>query len=169
MLKNILLSLILIFAGIVIGRLTIKYTEKVVYVKGDTIYETIEKLVPYEIKVYQPPPDIDTTLIIDEYFKKKEYKEILFDNDTIGKLTVNSVIQFNEIQSLSYQFSPIHKRIIEYRKKVYTPFVMSSINFFGQFSIGAGLYKNNFGLGLKYTTDFNENKKGVGISVYYRF
>jgi hypothetical protein len=184
--KWVLIGIILIALGFLAGRWTMKPIEKVEYIKSGTVHDTIPKPVPYLVEVPSKPilptktntiripgqPEIivqkvDTAQIIAEFIKKNSYKETLFDNDTLGTMTVDAVVQYNQMQSLGYSFTPIHKQITIERKKVLTPFISTSVNTLGVFGIGGGTYWNNIGLELKYMTDFQ--KKGFELGTHIKF
>lgn len=165
--KKILLALFLIAIGFWIGRTVVRYDTVVKYVKGDTIHDTITNIIPYIVEKQLPPKTVDTSKIIEEYFNKNKYSETLFDNDTLGKMTVSSIIQYNKLTTLEYQFTPIYRQVTQYRTKKYIPFITTSVNTFGMFGAGVGCYKGGLGIEFKYLTDFN--KKGIGMGLHFKF
>lgn len=184
--KWVLAGVILIATGFIVGRLTTKSSEKIKYVNGKTIHDTIVKPAPYLVEVpanptlpikfdtIRLPGDteyvfqvVDTAQIIFDYIKKNSYREILFDNDTLGAMVVEIQVQYNELQKLGYAFTPIQKQVTIERKKVFTPFISASVSSFGIFEAGGGLYYNNTGFELKYMTDFNKN--GIELGMLIKF
>lgn len=175
-------------AGVAIGFFLFKSDQvitKTEYVKGATISDTITKLVPYEVRtpsdavlphridtVYVEGKEtaikkVDTLQIIENYIKENRYKVTLFDNDTLGFLSVEPILRYNALQSISYRFTPIVKTVTIEKKKTLQYFASSSVNTFGFVGIGGGLYYKSVGGELKYLTDFN--RKGVEIGVYFKF
>lgn len=167
--KNVFLIIILLSIGFLIGRKTVKYETKVKYVEGKEIHDTITNLVPCIIEVPVEPEEeyIDTAKIIEDYFSKKVYSKTIFDNDTIGKMTINTIVKNNELKTLDYQFVPVYRQVTNYRTKKYMPFVTTSVNSLGVIGTGVGAYKNGYGIELKFVTDFN--KKGIELGLHYKF
>jgi hypothetical protein len=184
--KVLFIGLILIGLGFIIGRWPINETQSIKYIAGKVVHDTIQNPIPYLVEAPENPllptkPDtikipgqqetiiqiVDTAQIIAEYIKKNKYKEILFDSDTLGKLTISAEVQYNKMQSLDYSFTPVYKQITIVQKKVFTPFLTSSVNTFKIFEIGGGLYYNNLGFEVKYITDFKD--KGLEIGALIKF
>ena len=180
------IGILLIALGFMAGRWTMKPIEKIEYVKGETIHDTIPKPVPYLVEVPADPvlpmkPDtikipgepeyitqvVDTAQIIAEFIKRNSYRETLFDSDTLGTMVVDAQVQYNQLQKLGYTFTPVQKQIITEKKKVFTPFLSVSANTLGYVGVGVGVYYNNLGFGVKYLTDFQE--KGVELGLHIKF
>lgn len=188
-------SLILSFiGGFFLGRSKSGIIKEVKYIKGKTIRDTIstEKLVPYEVNTPKNPDlpvkrdtifssskdkividtiveSVDTSAIIDRYVKENKYSTVLFDTDTLGKLTVNSTVQYNQLKGLGWKFDPMQKETVIERKRNFTPFVMGSYNTFNQAAAGVGFYIKNVGVGAKYIRDLNLNKEGYEGGIYIKF
>lgn len=168
-----------------VGRSQSEKIEK--YVKGETIHDMITGgEIPHTESIPSKPilpmkPDtvyqdtgsyhikeirfkIDTVAIIAEYIKKKTYKKTLFDNKD-GKFDLGLVIQYNSLDSLDYSFTPIKERVMV--KRTIEPFINASYNSFGYVGAGAGVFINNFGIGLQYITDLK--KKGFEININYKY
>lgn len=105
------------------------------YIKGDTIKDSIPIPVPdikYKdtiIYVELPPRiiyvdssnviGIDTAELIKDYIATRNYVSDLFDNDTVGKLTVDIDVQYNELKRMDYTFVPMYKSVTN---TVYKPY-----------------------------------------------
>lgn len=186
--KTIVACIVIMFIGFMFGRWTTKPTVKVKYIKGETITETIykEQLKPYLVVVPEKPtlptkPDTveipgkpqivfqktDTAKIIGNYIRECHYVNTLFDDDTKGKLKVNSVIQYNQLKKMSYEFNPIEKVTTIEKQRVLTPYINASYNTLGYFGAGGGVYYHNVGVSVKYITDFNN--KGYEVGIHYKF
>ena len=166
-------AIVLLALGFTLGRCTTKPIESIEYIKGETIRDSIPYPVPVLVEVPINPnlplkrdtvrieskvyisESVDTAQIIAEYIKRNTYAEVLFDRDSLGKLTVNAIVQYNQLQQLGYEFTPVTKKVTVEKRKFFTPFIIGSANTLGMFGAGGGLYINNFGLGAKYVTDFN--------------
>ena len=121
------------------GRGVLEEKETVHYVKGETIRDTVTQLIPdtvylagelkyryvYETDtIYKDVPVIDREGSIAEtvrdWNRTREYDRLLFDND-FGKLTIVLSVQYNELQKLSYFFTPMYKEITIIKKRVLYP------------------------------------------------
>lgn len=184
--KWALIGILLIALGFMAGRWTMKPIERVEYIKGETIHDTIPKPIPYLVEVPADPvlpmkPDtikvpgepeyitqvVDTTQIIAEFLKRNSYRETLFDSDTLGTMVVEAQVQYNQLQKLGYTFTPIQKQITTEKRKILTPFLSVSANTFGYVGIGGGLYYNNLGFEAKYLTNFQA--KGFELGLHIKF
>ena len=121
------------------GRGVLEEKETVHYVKGETIRDTVTQLIPdtvylagelkyryvYETDtIYKDVPVIDREGSIAEtvrdWNRTREYDRLLFDNE-FGKLTIVLSVQYNELQKLSYFFTPMYKEITREKKRVLYP------------------------------------------------
>ena len=139
--KYIILVVTCLFIGFITGRQMVNVKEKEVtkYVQGETIRDTIAQLVPdtvylagelkykYVYKtdtIYNDVPVIDREGSIAEtvrdWNRTREYDRLLFDNE-FGKLTIVLSVQYNELQKLSYFFTPMYKEITIIKKRVLYP------------------------------------------------
>jgi hypothetical protein len=187
-LKIALIGIMLLSIGFFAGRCTDKTITKTEYVKGETIRDTIfaTKLVPYKVVIPAAPvlpmkPDtikipgkpeiirmmVDTAQIIADFIKENSYSNTLFDDKKNGKLTVSSIVQYNKLKKLGYEFTPIYKETTVEKRKIFTPFVNASYNTFGYFGGGAGLYYYDVGLNVKYLTDFKSKGYEFGINIKF--
>ena len=169
----IILCVISLVVGFFVGRDTIDYSSKTVYVKEAPVSGTISdiKLVSEEgpeSPIFPVKPDtvyidsimyvfekVDTAAIIADYELKRQYLVPLFD-DQRGKLELTLNTQYNKLNEVSYTFVPI--RTVQYIKvkKVWEPFVSGSYSTVGLFGLGGGLYYNN--IGVEYQRQFSINK-----------
>lgn len=174
MLKDIKIwiAFISLIAGFILGRCTITQKERVTYVQGKVIRDTINRPKPYAVFVsdtVKSPASlkVDTVWVVQDYSKQSLYRETLFKNDTLGECTVEAIVQYNALQRLSYTHTPVIKNVSILREKVYTPFASISVSTFGMFSVGAGMFYRNIGAELRYNTDFS--KSGVELGAYLKF
>lgn len=174
-------TLIGFVAGIIMGRQNFSGEQSVRYVKGETIERVVEIPMPYKVEVAAQPiylykktdtvlnpltAEIDTAAILNDWITKKSYQQNLFDNQH-GKLSVDASIQYNKLESLKYNFTPIQKEISITKQPVWMPYVgisYSSLNYVG---VGGGIFYHNIGMGARYVTDFN--RKGFDFELKYKF
>lgn len=181
-----LIVLVLLSVGFLVGRLTTSSIADVQYLPGEPIHDSIDVPVPYMVKIPSDPvlptkPDtvylsdgsthislkVDTPKVFNEYIAENAYSLKVFDNDTLGSLTIDQIIQYNKIKKFSYNHIPIHKVVTVERKHVFAPFIVASYNSFNQFGVGGGIYYHNLGVSATYITDFV--KKGYGLGIHYKF
>lgn len=167
--------------GFFLGRMNVREKEVAKYVQGATIRDTITRFVPdtvylagelkykYVYKtdtVYKDVPVIDREKSIVETVKDwnetRKYKKMLFDNES-GKLAVDLSVQYNELQRLSYSFTPMHKETKIVKKRVFEPFVSASYLVNATFSIGGGFFYHDLGFRAEYSPDC------LNIGILYKF
>lgn len=180
--KNILIIISIFGIGFLIGRCSDNVETKIEYIKGDTIENTVIDLIPFSSvvpSIYHLPfkevitkdstiiQVVDTAQIIASYVAKNRYKITLFDNDKIGSLSIDQTIQYNDLQSLTYKYTPITMKVTEIKKRKFTPFATVSMNTFNYVGAGGGLFINDIGVSAKYLTNFED--KGAEIGLYYKF
>ena len=104
------------------GRGVLEEKETVHYVKGETIRDTVTQLIPDTVYLagelkYRYVYETDT---VRDWNRTREYDRLLFDNE-FGKLTIVLSVQYNELQKLSYFFTPMYKEITIIKKRVLYP------------------------------------------------
>lgn len=163
-----------------------------VYVKGEKIIDSIpvpfpepyEVIVPqpYEVKlpmksdtIRLPGRDsfivqkVDTAVILSDYVKENRYHNVLFDVDTLGKMQVNTSVQYNKLKNQVWEFTPVYKKETVERRRIFTPFVTGSFNSINQGGAGVGFYIKNVGVGAKYVKDFSLGKEAYEGALYIKF
>ena len=175
----ILIAVLCFFAGFMTGRKTIAEgkTERLPPITGQS-----ELPVPTDEQVPDQPllpvvidtfyidriqyivQKVDTAAIIEDYIKKRTYTLNLFDNE-YGKLTIFPEIQYNKLNPVKYEFSPIQKTVI--KTPVWMPYVGASYNTLNWASVSAGTFYHNLGIEFIYTTNFSEKAYGLGLK--YKF
>lgn len=177
-------ALLLIVDSFLLGRCSQNQQGPTIkYIKGETIRDSIPYPVPVTVEIPSKPilpmkPDtlripgekiyvaqvVDTAQIIAEYIQKRTYKETLLDRDTIGTLVVDAVVQYNVLQHLGYEFTPVHKQMILPKKlPLFTPYLHVSMSTLGDYGIGGGVYFKNTGFGIKYVTNFDRRGWEFGL------
>ncbi len=177
------IMVICLFIGFIAGRQTVSIKEKEAtrYVEGKTIRDTItnwksdtvyklgEVCYKYQYRtdtVYKDVPvvDRDETIkaTIEDWNLKREYNRMLFNNEN-GKLSISLAVQYNELQKLSYSFTPIQKQTVVRKERVFEPFVAASILGFDSFSVGGGFFYHNLGFRAEWASG------NLNFGVMYRF
>ncbi len=177
----IIYTLIGFIAGLIIGRQWSEAEQSIKYIKGETIEKIVEVPIPYKIQIPAQPlflykkadtiyntvtAEIDTTAILNDWITRKSYKQDLFDNQH-GKLSIDASVQYNQLASLQYNFTPIQKEISTTKHQTWMPYVGVSYSTLNHVGIGGGMFYHNLGIGAKYITDFN--KKGFDFELKYKF
>ena len=181
--KYIILVIACLFIGFISGRQTVSIKEKEVtkYVEGKTIRDTIlnwktdtvyklgEARYKYQYKmdtVYKDVPVVDRNetikATVEDWNLIRKYKKTLFDNES-GRLSVDLAVQYNELQKLSYSFTPIQKQTVVKKERVFEPFVSASVLDFDFFSLGGGFFFHDIGLRAEW--GFN----GLNFGLLYKF
>lgn len=150
-------------------------------VQGVTIRDTITRFVPDTVyltgklkykyvyisdTIYKDVPVIDREESIAEtvrdWNRTREYNRLLFDNE-FGKLSIDFVTQYNELQKLSYSFTPVRREKMIVKKRVFEPFVSVSCIQLGFFSMGGGFFYQDVGFRIEYAVD------GLNFGIMYKF
>lgn len=182
---ELVLAFVIAILSFIGGRATVEPIGKPIYVKGETIRDTVplpvvskeyytkEIVVPMKkdtdwldgkpVFVYMK---VDTAAIIADYTIKREYVKTLFDNQKNGKLSVGVKLQYNKLQdNITYDYVPMIEKIKV--EKLFVPHVDVSWNSFGYVGAGGGVYYHNIGIGGKYITNFKE--KGFEVNTSIKF
>ena len=136
---------------------------------ADTVYQESEiqyKLVYKTDTIYKDVPVIDRGESIAEtirdWNRTREYNKLLFDNES-GRLEVALSVQYNELQKLSYSFTPVHKKTTIVRKRGFVPFISVSILDLRSGSVGGGFFYHDLGFRAEWASS------GFNFGVLYKF
>lgn len=183
---KIILVLIACLASFFAGRLTTKQKDTVKFVKGETIYRTIEvpKFITSTIPatIFLPVKKdtlfinqdkiviqtVDTTKIIENYIAERKYAFNVFDDEN-GKLDIDQTIQYNELQKFNYSFTPMQKVITQQKERVLIPFASASYNSFNIAGAGGGVFYKNVGIEYKYLYNVNNHGSGHEFGLKVKF
>lgn len=182
----LLVILLLIIVSFFVGRSTISISEKTKFIKGETVHKTITKdSLIYKESIPQKPElplrpiiiykdsskhevlIIDTAKIISEYTYRRTYKPTLFDDKENGKLKLGIAIQYNKIDSIGYEFTPVTKEITKTIERIFTPFIQVTYNSFGYIETGGGIYYHDIAIQGNYITNFNEKGFSIGMNIKF--
>ena len=178
--STILLAAITAITFFLLGRASTKQTSEVIYTKGKPVSSSVKvslptkeitptaPLLPYKyVFIGNTKTEVvDTAKIISDYIAEKSYSVTLFDN-LHGKLEITPTIQYNQLTTIPYTFTPIEKTV--FRKQKWTLFSTVSYNTFNIAGVGGGVYYKNMGVQYKYLWHANLHEKGheVGFNVIF--
>lgn len=202
----IALLIALIFGGgFFLGRKTIKVPEKphTVYIELPAVHDTTEKPIPVKEKIdsanfikdciasgkfYELFPEkvkdslividkTDSTKIVKDWIAERTYEETLFDSDTLGKMDVTAKVQYNELQSLSYNYVPMQKQqeIVQNQIKHFSPFIGAGISTLPTVEVDLGAFIDDswgFAVSGRYNLRYEQmgiNKYDVALKVIKKF
>ena len=162
-------------AGFFLGRKTIDVEEKVTFVKGETIHDTIVINEPTFVEIPAKPKyiykydtivvdniqyiseKVDTSAIIQDYILTRTYEFNVFNSDTLGKFDVKQKIGYNKLLSFDYTFTPMTKQITQYREPLFTPFLTGGYSTNQSVLLGGGFYYKN--IGLEYNMNVSTDRR----------
>ena len=187
--------IVVFVVGFFLGRKTIDVEEKVTFVKGETIHDTIVINEPSFVEIPSKPKyiykydtivvdniqyiseKVDTSAIIQDYILMRTYEFNVFNSPTLGKFDVKQQIGYNKLLSFDYTFTPITKQVTQFREPVFTPFITMGYSTNKTVLGGLGAYYRR--LGVEYLINiptsqievynFNQNKVYHTFKVNYRF
>lgn len=111
---------------------------------------------------------VDTAAIIADYVLKRTYDIIAFDDMDKGKLRLFPVIQYNKLEEINYEFTPVRRTSI-YKEKVWQPFISGSYSTLDIVGFGGGLFYHKLGFEYQYQIDYKNMRKGHLLELKYRF
>lgn len=153
----IIVVVIFLFLGYLWGRSSVELpaTKRIVEVKwkkGDVVRDTVEKPVPYEVKVPDSIPifiHTDTAALFaiwQDYYLERKYT-LDFSNDSLGTFKVDANVSQNKLISSTSFIQPnirtVHEKEVIYKVPTIQPWVMIGT------SIDFRTNKIQFGLDIK--------------------
>lgn len=181
--------------GFFLGRKTIDIEEKIEYVKGEMVRDTVIIPQPTFVEIPSKPKyiykydtivvdniqyiseKVDTSAIIQDYILTRTYEFNVFNSDTLGKFDVKQKIGYNKLLSFDYTFTPITKQVTQFREPLFTPFVTMGYSSNRTVLGGLGAYYRR--LGVEYLINiptnqievynFNQNKIYHTFKLNYKF
>lgn len=197
--KKIWILLLLVFIiggglGFLIGRskkvTEIKYVTK--YVSGPSVSESkvdikpIKEVIPKikflgsdtlivnKVDTIKEFMSKDTLDIITDWFTKRTYSELMFDNDSLGKLIINAEVEKNSLNELGYNYYPKYKftEITKYEKDMFSPYITIGYSTANIGNLQFGLIINNFVISYQGSYQFNSDQSNQfyhGLNIGYKF
>ena len=195
--------------GFYLGRKTAptKIKTKIIYKPGEKVEVTVEKPVPYEVSVPADTADIiracvkdgiytelfpskviteyvevdktDTAAIMRDWAAIRKYSETVFDSDTLGKMVVNTEVQYNRLKNINCDYTPMIKEVetTKYGVRLFSPFVGvgASVNPWDAVKdpmgeLSAGFFvKEKIGIQARYQHGFKSKADYVGGAILFKF
>lgn len=185
-----------------------KTIETIKYVELDPIHDSIPYPVPVRVTVPADTADIilqciedgiyaelfpekvrlitdtviidktDTSRILADWASVREYDQTLFDIDTLGRVQIRTSVQYNRLNTIHYDFTPIQKVITRetYMIRKFTPFVGAGASSFPSCNAEAGFFlKQSWGVAVQGNYYLNPSgisqipKFDVGVKVLKMF
>ncbi|HHW80215.1 MAG TPA: hypothetical protein GX746_00735 [Bacteroidales bacterium] len=84
-----------------------------------------------------------------------------------GKLEIAPTIQYNQLTTIPYTFTPIEKTV--FRKQKWALFSTISYNTFNIAGVGGGVYYKNVGMHYKYLWHMRLHQVGHELGVNVKF
>lgn len=112
---------------------------------------------------------VDTAAIIADYVLKRSYDVIAFDDMDKGKLRLFPVIQYNKLDAIDYEFTPVYPQTSVYKEKVWLPFISGSYSTLDIIGLGGGIFYHNIGFEYQYQIDYENIRKGHSFGLKYKF
>ena len=163
--------------GFFLGRKTIDVEEKVTFVKGETIHDTIVINEPTFVEIPATPKyiykydtivvdniqyiseKVDTGAIIQDYILMRTYEYNVFNSPTLGKIDVKQQIGYNKLLSFDYTYTPMTKQITRNRERLINPFITGGYSTNSNILLGGGLYYKNVGIEYNMNISIKQNYK----------
>ena len=143
----------------------------------DGIYQELfpEKIITQIVEVTKE----DTAAIMKDWVAERKYKEVLFENDSLGKFEIAEEVQYNRLKSRVYNYAPKQKTVIKtiYKVKAFKPMVGAGVlvNPWDEekdpmAKVTAGfIVKDKVGLQVDYQHGFKSKKDYVGGTILLSF
>ena len=195
---KIAIVIVAFIVGFFLGRKTIDVEEKVTFVKGEAIHDTIVINEPTFVEIPANPKyiykydtivvdniqyiseKVDTSAIIQDYILMRTYEFNIFNSPTLGKFDVKQQIGYNKLLSFDYTFTPVTKQVTQFREPVFTPFVTMGYSTNSTVLGGLGAYYRR--IGVEYLINiptnqieiynFNQTSQFIGLNqnkIYHTF
>ena len=143
---------------------------------ADGIYKD---LWPKEKEYIEVPSKEDTTAIMKDWATERRYKETLFNTEENGKCVVEAKVQYNRLDLIGYEFTPVVQKVTEkiYTVKEWSPFIEAGYKsnifnkepeHFGEVGVGM-FYKEKYGFEFNYQRGFVQKNDFLGASFFYKF
>lgn len=183
--------LVSIAIGVGIGYLLFYPKDKKVEVRyeksKEVIRDTIKISDPYEVLVpgrdivrnyrdtiwsskteYVVQP-VDSLKILEDWLTTRKYSLTAFDNDTIGKLTLDATVNKNQLVNTTYEFTPVVKTVTEtYNSSRYQLLLGGGIGTNNSYLLQGTVMKGNLGIGYQFNKSFEGGQPSHNIVLTYK-
>ena len=195
---KIAIAIVAFVVGFFLGRKFTNVKEKVTFVEGETLRDTIVINEPTFVEIPSKPKyiykydtivvdniqyiseKVDTSAIIQDYILMRTYEYNVFNSPTLGKFDIRQQIGYNKLLSFDYNFTPITKQVTQFREPVFAPFITMGYSTNRTILGGLGAYYKR--LGVEYLINiptsqiemynFNQNNQFIGLDqnkIYHTF
>ena len=185
LLITVIIAVIIFGSGYYLGKKktivkeTVKY-EKRESIKGGVPSDLLKPTIEFEGSISNLPnyyfidntQAVDTSKIIADFMKIREYNFTLFDNNELGKLDLKPTLQFNKLISLDYDFQPRQKVVTRTIERTFQPFLSVNYHTIDVVGVGGGFFYQNLGLEYLYNRSLNNathNYSFHTIGIKYKF
>ena len=129
-----------------------------------------EKLVPGKT-IRDTTFIIDTVEVVKDYLIERSYSHTFFNNKEQGKLTVNSMVQYNKQKNLSIDYQPVTKveTIRQIIDPTWTPFIGGGYDTNGSVIFSGGIFYHDIGFEYGFNQNLNFNNKSHQFKIKYKF
>lgn len=129
-----------------------------------------EKLVPGEI-IRDTVFIIDTVGVVNDYMMERSYSHTFFNNKEQGKLTVNSVVQYNKQKNIGIDYQPVTKveTIKQIIEPAWTPFLSGGYDTNGSVILGGGIFYHDIGFEYGFNQNLNYDNNSHQFKIKYKF
>lgn len=120
----------------------------------------------------------DSTAIMMDWATERTYAGILFNSDTLGRCDYTALVQYNELKSLGYEYTPMQKSTTTetFLVKHISPFVGVGISLFPSVKAEFGIYIDDswgFAIEGRWYPRSNEiqglPQYDIGLGLYKKF
>lgn len=191
----LLMGILSLLLGLFVGtKLTkepeVKTVTEVRYIKGDTIVDSVYVDRPVVVKpdtldflkacleAGLVPKDTvqltirDTIMVLNDWASKKHYEQTLWSTDTTGTCTVAVDLQYNNLQNLSYQYTPVYRQTstVVVKQRLFQPYVGAGISTSKDWLVSAGaIFHQHYGVMATYQQPFGVKDPTIALQALYVF
>jgi hypothetical protein len=181
----IVVGIVCLGAGFFAGRKTspekFYTTEKVRMIKGETVHDTVEVLIPYftgytdtvmySQTVEKPVFVSDTSLLKEiwaDYFLTGKYN-LDFSSDSTGVFVVDLTVNRNRVVAASAVLQPYIKVIERVEKRTLIPFASFNYSTLDIVGVGGGVFYHDLGVEYQFQKQYVTGITGHCFSLKYKF
>jgi hypothetical protein len=114
----------------------------------------------------------DSTAVIVDWATERQYNEVLFDTDTLGRFVFDAKVQYNRLQGVGYDYKPVQKEVNTTTKttRKFLPYLGAGVDTSGGILGQGGMFfSQDAGFAVQYRYDLNLKTNTVGAMFLYMF
>ena len=112
-----------------------------------------------------------------DWATERVYEKTVFDSDTLGKFDYTAKVQYNQLMSFGYNYTPLQKQqeIVQNQVKHFSPFIGAGISTLPSLELDLGAFIDDswgFSFNGRYNMRYEQmgiNKFDVGVKVLKKF